>query len=196
MASELKPCDKAKWLNSEHRRIMDEFKRQQTKHEELRRRIRDVTASLNNRTSQLNVLKKKCEEGKLQLTESLANDKTIAVIHELERSRYAKLLQAVEEHKAAVAHAVEQKQTSVVKSAEISPSYVRCSRECELDEEERRLAEMKRKQAKHEQSIAIRKKHNAARIVRLRKLLQSSEEKRGLYKEQLAAMRSKASRHY
>lgn len=91
---------------------------------------------------------------------------------------------------------MEQKQTSVVKAVEISPSYVRCSRECELDEKERQLADQRRKLAKREQAIVIRKNHNAARIVRLRKLLQSNEEKRALYKEQLAALRSKASRRY
>ncbi|KAL1401329.1 hypothetical protein pipiens_006698 [Culex pipiens pipiens] len=173
---------------------MEEYKHQKTKHEELRRRIRDVTGSLNNRTSQLQVLKKRCEEVKLHLTDAMADDKTIAAFHELERSRYAKLRQAVEEHKAAVT--LEQKQTSVVKAVEISPSYVRCSRECELDEKERHLADQRRKLAKREQAIVIRKNHNAARIVRLRKLLQSNEEKRALYKEQLAALRSKASRRY
>ncbi|XP_038120441.1 uncharacterized protein LOC6039709 [Culex quinquefasciatus] len=188
--------DKAKWLASEHRRIMEEYKHQKTKHEELRRRIRDVTGSLNNRTSQLQVLKKRCEEVKLHLTDAMADDKTIAAFHELERSRYAKLRQAVEEHKATVTRAVEQKQTSAVKAVEISPSYVRCSRECELDEKERQLADQRRKLAKREQAIVIRKNHNAARIVRLRKLLQSNEEKRALYKEQLAALRSKASRRY
>lgn len=91
---------------------------------------------------------------------------------------------------------MEQKQTSVVKAVEISPSYVRCSRECKLDEKERHLADQRRKLAKREQAIVIRKNHNAARIVRLRKLLQSNEEKRALYKEQLAALRSKASRRY
>lgn len=37
----------------------------------------------------------------------MADDKTIAAFHELERSRYAKLRQAVEEHKAAITRAGE-----------------------------------------------------------------------------------------
>ncbi|XP_058817370.1 uncharacterized protein LOC131680674, partial [Topomyia yanbarensis] len=190
-------AERIKWLKSENQKVNDEIIMHKKKHEELRVRIKQLTEGISNRSNQLGAIKKRCEETKLQVTELMTNEKRITAIHEIEKSRYSKIRQAVEDYKATIL-SVTRKNTDPVhgnSSAVLSPnqlSYARCSREYQLDEKERRLTELKRSLAKREQDLVIKRNHNSARIVRLRKLLQSNEAKRALCKEQLSALKSRA----
>ncbi|XP_055541389.1 uncharacterized protein LOC129727514 [Wyeomyia smithii] len=197
----------ANWHSDERRRVNDEIVVYKKKHEELARRIKQVEELLNNRGNQLNVMKKRCEETRLALTELESNERRIAAIHELEKLRYSKIQQAVTDHKASISRATKKNVCSSVDPSSngsilnilASPdqsSYTRCSGECQLDEKEKRLSVMERSLLKREQELVIRRNHNAARVVRLRKLLHSHEAKRALCKEQLSALKAKANRRY
>ncbi|XP_065092623.1 uncharacterized protein LOC135713438 isoform X2 [Ochlerotatus camptorhynchus] len=197
--------EKIKWLKSENQRVNDEVNSLKKKHVELERRLKELTEYLGSKNNQLDTLKKRCEETKLQLTELAANEKRVAAIHDLEKNRYSKIRQAIEEHKEMLSRVTKRKMADhqqpvqVINPELASPNpfaYVSCSREYQLGEKERQLDDLKRLLEKREQEIVIKRNHNAARIVRLRKLLQSNEAKRTLCKEQLAALKAKTNRRY
>ncbi|XP_058455331.1 uncharacterized protein LOC131432816 [Malaya genurostris] len=196
-------AEKIEWLKNENQKVNDEISMHKKKQEELRCRVKQLTENLNKRSNQLEAIKKRCEETKLQLTELMANEKKIIAIHEIEKSRYSKIRQAIEDHKAAIDGVtnrnIDKNVHCVNKPSAISPnllSYNRCCREYQLDEKERNLTDRKSSLAKREQDLVIKRNHNSARIVRLRKLLQTSEAKRALRKEQLTAVKSKVNRRY
>ncbi|XP_053691148.1 uncharacterized protein LOC128739676 [Sabethes cyaneus] len=197
-------ADCGKWLRDEHRRVNEEISVHKKRQEELARRMKQIRELLNNRGAQLDTMKKRCEETRLLLTELTANEKRIAAFHELEKLRYSKIQHAVDEHKASILrliHREEGESHNEVKTVDniIShdqSTYVCCNRGCTLDEKIQFRSDLERSLVKREQELTIRRNHNAARIVRLRKLLHSHEAKRALCKEQLSALKAKANRRY
>lgn len=193
--------DKIRWLKNENQRVNDEINSSKKKHAELERRIKELSEHLVTKNGQLDTLKKHCEETKLQLAELAANDKRIAAIHDLEKGRYSKIRQAVEEHKDMFSRLAKRKidRPKYASPEPVTPVLLlpaSRTREFELGEKERQRDDLKRLLEKREQEIVIKKNHNAARIVRLRKLLQTNEGKRALCKEQLAALKAKTNRRY
>ncbi|XP_055609429.1 uncharacterized protein LOC129756545 [Uranotaenia lowii] len=195
--------DKIKQTDLEKSKMTETILAVKKKKEELDRRILELKGSLSNRQSQLEVLQKRCEESKLQLTELASNEKRVDAIHEIEHIRHEKLRCLVQEHKAAIDRLTsknkDQFRNRITCPNVASPyqlSAASYTREYQLDEREGTLNELQRSLEKREQNLVIKKNHNTARIVRLRKLLQTNETKRATCKEQLVALKSRNTRRY